>query len=107
LFHHQHITNFQDKKQKGIHRLSSIKSLLSLQRNKNKLKANNKIKTDFSTGGVIKSASDWENVANNSENWINRSFEERLSAIEVLRQQFIEFFNQSATPDYSVGGKRK
>jgi hypothetical protein len=61
---------------------------------------------DFTTGGVIKSAEDWETLINKSEYWINRGFEERLNAIEVLRIQFQELFNKSAPPDYSTGGKR-
>ncbi len=66
-----------------------------------------KFKTDFSTGSVIKNAAEWESLVNDSENWINRSFEERLNAIEVLRLQSLELFTQSAIPDYSFGGKRK
>jgi hypothetical protein len=54
-------------------------------------------------GGIITSKEGWENV---SENWMERSLEDRLTAIEVLRQQFLEMFNQPKNVDLSVFGKR-
>jgi hypothetical protein len=65
-----------------------------------------KTKSDFSFGGIINSKEEWESRIIESEDWINRSYEERLNAIEILRQQYLELFNISAIPDYSVGGKR-
>jgi hypothetical protein len=67
---------------------------------------NKKIVVDFSIGGVINSAKEWESKLNESDNWIDRSFEERLSAIEILRLQYLELFGLSTIPDYSFGGKR-
>ena len=54
-------------------------------------------------GGIISSKEGWENI---SEDWINRSYEERLSALEILRLQYLEMFNKSEEVDFSVFGKR-
>jgi hypothetical protein len=62
--------------------------------------------SDFSIGGIIKSKEEWESRIIESEDWINRSYEERLNAIELLRQQYLELFNISVIPDFSIGGKR-
>ena len=55
------------------------------------------------SGGIITSKEEWEKL---SENWLERSYEERLTAIEVLRQQFLEMFNQSQIANLSEFGKR-
>ncbi|MBI3509559.1 MAG: hypothetical protein HY064_02775 [Bacteroidetes bacterium] len=59
--------------------------------------------TDRDRGGIISSKAGWEDLR---ENWLSKSFQERLTAIEILRLQFIEMYNKSKTPDLSVFGKR-
>jgi len=65
---------------------------------------NLKQETKSFVGGVISSKKEREN---SNENWLGRSFEERLAALEILRIQYLEMFNQPTTIDYSVFGKRK
>lgn len=54
-------------------------------------------------GGVISSKEDWAKYV---EDWTDRSYEERLSAVEILRLQFLEMNNISPIPDMSIFGKR-
>ena len=61
------------------------------------------VKNEKIPGGIITSKEGWDEV---SENWLERSVEDRLTAIEVLRQQFLEMFNQPKNVDLSVFGKR-
>ena len=55
-------------------------------------------------GGIITSKKEWETV---SEKWLQRTAEERLTAIEMLRLQYIEMFGKSYKVDLTVFGKRE
>ena len=65
--------------------------------------AKKKNNSEHIPGGVISSKEDWDKYI---EDWSNRSYEERLSAVEILRMQFLEMNNISSVPDMSVFGKR-
>ena len=58
---------------------------------------------DFLQGQIISSKEEWEA---HKEDWINRSPIERLNAIEILRQQYLELFCKSKEIDLTVFGLR-
>ncbi|MBL0047258.1 MAG: hypothetical protein IPP32_04075 [Bacteroidetes bacterium] len=58
----------------------------------------------FLTGKKISSREEWET---NFEDWMSRTEGERLTAIEILRQQYLELFGKSKHVDMTVFGLRK
>ena len=65
---------------------------------------NSKIKINNTVGKVIKSAEEWDDE---DVYWLNKSYEERLTAIEILRQQYIEMYHIKKEMDLSDAGIRK
>ena len=57
----------------------------------------------YAEGQVISTKEEWEKL---EENWLERSIFDRLNAIEILRQQYIELFLKDKRIDFSFGGLR-